>query len=180
MCRPRVRQNLRHRKRLRAWEASRRQEGVVTLGQATEHNQVWDEEGVDYAFDDESEMWTCCHCTKRYDERRDVVAHLTSGAHEVHRYFCSECRKKFKTMRALQSHWWSSGHSAVQQRLTSVRQNLQLYVAKHFNLSRLASNALQVARDDLRSSQLLIGNGPPPAEGKLMFDGSNNSAGWVL
>ena len=37
-----------------------------------------------------------------------------------------------------------------------------------------------MARDDLRSTQLLIGNGPPPAEGKLMFDGSPNGASWVL
>jgi hypothetical protein len=105
---------------LRAWERSRGQVGAMTVGEATEHDQVWDEEGQDYRFDYQAEMWRCCHCNKTSDQARDILAHLKGGAHEVPRYFCSDCNKKFKTMQALTSHFQSTGHSAPQQRLTSV------------------------------------------------------------
>jgi len=106
---------------LRAWERSRRQEGAVTVGEATEHNQVWDEEGVDYSYDYSAQVWKCGHCSKTSEQVRDIVQHLKGGAHEVPRYFCSDCNKKFKSMQALQNHFESTGHSPQQQRLTSVR-----------------------------------------------------------
>ena len=106
---------------MRAWESSRRQEGAVTVGEATEHNQVWDEEGVDYSYDYSAQVWRCGHCNKTSEQVRDILAHLKGGAHEVPRYFCSDCNKKFKSMQALQNHFESTGHSPQQQRLTSVR-----------------------------------------------------------
>ena len=48
------------------------------------------------------------------------------------------------------------------------------------NSQHSVSKSVQVARHDLGSTQLRIGNGPPPAEGKLMFDGSPSGAGWVM
>ena len=94
----------------------------MTVGEAAEHNQVWDEEGVDYSYDYSAQVWKCGHCNKTSEQVRDILAHLNGGAHEVPRYFCSDCKKKFKTMQALQSHFESTGHSPPQQRLTSVRQ----------------------------------------------------------
>ena len=93
----------------------------MTVGEAAEHNQVWDEEGVDYNYDADARIWRCRHCSKTSDQEKNILAHLKGGAHEVPRYFCSDCNKKFKTMHALHSHFDSTGHSPQQQRLTSVR-----------------------------------------------------------
>ena len=95
--------------------------GRAAVGEATEHNQVWDEEGVDYSYDYSAQVWKCGHCNKTSEQVRDILAHLKGGAHEVPRYFCSDCNKKFKSMQALQNHFESTGHSPQQQRLTSVR-----------------------------------------------------------
>lgn len=105
---------------MRAWERSRQQQGAVTVGEATEHNQEWDLEGEDFEYDFPEDEWVCCHCGKRSAQKRDILAHLKSGAHEVPRYYCADCPKKFKSMQALLSHFEMTGHSRPQQRLTSV------------------------------------------------------------
>ena len=90
----------------------------MTVGEAATHDQVWDENDVDY--DDSTGVFICQYCPKSSYNESDILHHLRSGVHEVHRYHCSQCSKKFKTMEQLGRHYEGTGHSPPQQRLASV------------------------------------------------------------